>query len=206
MKLPRQELKVDGAHEKCMPAKRRDPITVSDLVNCKGWAVGITGACGNELNLERALHRLREISREFKVTVQILDAGSIAGPIHLIHAARGAALAFDSKKLHAQSFGLEILCWAAGERQIKTALEKVGVTQNTREFALVSVGKNKKNIRMALAKALENLGLRANPQVLKLDPKKTLNLRKIFNIEETELRTAPLENLVIERVALLSVL
>jgi len=189
-----------------MTASRRNSINVFDLANCGGWAAGITGARGTELKPDRTLQHLREIGERLRVTTQIFDAQSIAGPIHLIHAARGAALAFKSKRLHARSLDLEILCWVAGERQIKVALEKVGVKPHTHEFALVSLGRDRKKIRTALIQALKKLQLHGAPEVLKLSPQKIPKLCKIFNVGKVELKTAPVENLVLERIALLSTL
>jgi KEOPS complex subunit Cgi121 len=167
---------------------------------------GVTGGRGEVTKPEEFFEQLRKLGDELGVALQAFNARVIAGRVHLVHAAREAGLAIRSGKTFARSRELELLCWVAAERQIARAVERVGVKRGVREIALLSVGEQGSSIRLSLTRALELAGLTPDPSVLELKPSKVRPIRKAFDIGVRELRTVPLQSLILERIALLATL
>jgi KEOPS complex subunit Cgi121 len=167
---------------------------------------GVTGGRGKVTKPEEFFEQLRKLGDELGVTLQAFNARVIAGRVHLVHAAREASLAIRSGKTFARSRELEFLCWVAAERQIARAVERVGVKRGAREVALLSVGERKSSVRFSLTRALRLAGLTPDPSVLELKPPKVRSIRRAFGIGARELRTVPLQSLILERIALLATL
>jgi KEOPS complex subunit Cgi121 len=155
---------------------------------------------------------LGDVGDEYGVTVQVFDARYVVSRRHLDRAleladrerARGDGIARDR--------AVEVLLYAAGRRQIERALE-IGVSEgSTPAVVLVDGGDDGTNgsdgetgdvaAEAAAADAVRNL----------LEPAETLDddaerVREFFDVGDRELAAtdATLEDLVLERVALLVV-
>jgi tRNA threonylcarbamoyladenosine modification (KEOPS) complex Cgi121 subunit len=149
------------------------------------------------------IRKLEKIDRMRGTVSQVFDASSIAGPKHLIHAARLAIAARDSGRGLADSLKMDLVCWVAGERRIGEALRKVGLQPDGREIAFLVVGDSTQRVRAALADIFK-LGIKRDDKLLELSPKKGKKLKQRFLISQKELDIAPIGDLVLERVALLS--
>jgi tRNA threonylcarbamoyladenosine modification (KEOPS) complex Cgi121 subunit len=167
-------------------------------------AVGVFGGRGTVANTEEFLRGLAAVDREVGTTSQVFDALKIAGAEHLLHAARLALIAHATKKNFASSLGIELMCWTAAERQIGRAFEKVGVRQGAMELAFVVVGTSRAQVKAAIAKISHELTVEQDDKVLELKRNKLSTIKRTFSISPEELRVAPLEKLVFERVALLA--
>lgn len=142
--------------------------------------------------------RIGDIADESGATVQVFDARYIVAESHLTRAVELADRAIARGENVARDRAVEILCYAAGRRQIDQALT-LGVDDGrTPVVALVDGGDE-----AAAATALSDL----------LEPAETLGeydeerVRDYFDIDDAEVSAVAgsLEDLVLERVALLDV-
>ena len=146
------------------------------------------------------------------VEAQFFDARSVASWQHLYFAALNALTAFNNRINISRTLGMETLLYAAGERQITKATEKMGIKSVTREVAVLAVGKDRKALESAISKILRNIGGEQDDMVLELSGSKNDLIKRAFNIGETEFETVmrkgdlekALVDVVVERMALIS--
>ncbi len=177
--------------------------------NCKIIAGTVSIAA-----VEDFLAVLREISKNYAVTIQAMDAVLIAGEEHITSAVTKAIRAVSKKKSITSDLGLEILLYAAGKRQIERALA-MGVTEGDKKVAIVIVdARGEKDLELVAEEVKRKTGMKEEPiRELELDVEhnehKRDKLKKFFAITEEELNAVgeqKLKMLVLERVALLDVL
>jgi len=136
------------------------------------------------------------------VTVQAFDARYVVDRTHLERAVDLAARARERENTIAEDFGVEILLYAAGRRQINRALE-MGVSEGVCSVVAVVVGTRGESDEAAAAADLRE----------RLTPDETLGdydeerVREFFDVRDTELAATEgtLADAVRERVALLVV-
>ena len=167
-------------------------------------ALNIIGGKMTVRDVEETFRRLARIDDEHGTTSQIFDARFIAGKAHLAHAAKLALTAQSTRRNLTSSLGLELVCWAAGARQINLALERVGLREGSIEVAILTLGRSREAVRRAQADIFSEFGIKRDDSTLELTPEKARSLQSIFSISEKELEVAPIEKLVLERIALLS--
>jgi KEOPS complex subunit Cgi121 len=100
------------------------------------------------------LERAARFSSGNGVMVQLFDADAIAGEAHLRSAAMHALRAFERRSMRSSSVGMEMMLYASGRRQIREALEMVGVQDTTRNIAAIVLGKGARRKCDALVDAL----------------------------------------------------
>ncbi|MFQ6130013.1 MAG: KEOPS complex subunit Cgi121 [Candidatus Hadarchaeaceae archaeon] len=166
--------------------------------------VGVVGGRTNVGDVDEFLGKLAKADRENQTTSQAFDASSIAGKEHLVHAAHLALTAHAVKRNFASSLNIELVCWAAAERQIARAFEKIGVSKGSRGLAILSLGVSRAQVRRALVSICRELDIEQDDSVLELTREKVSKLCKVFAISNDELKIAPTQKLVLERVALLA--
>jgi len=167
-------------------------------------------------DVDAFLDRLGRIGDEHGVTVQAFDARYVVDRTHLRRAVDLADRAFDRDENVARDRAVEILCYAAGRRQIERALE-MGVSAGTcPTVVLVDAEDNTAPdggpdagdgiaAERAAAEAVRSLSeLEPGTALGEYDPER---VRAFFDISEAELTAADgdLASLVHERVALLVV-
>lgn len=81
--------------------------------------------------------------------VQVFDADAIAGPNHVRLALFHSLMAFETKRNISKRMGIELLLRAACTRQIKIAIETVGV-KDPGKVVIGAVGKKKELLLKAL--------------------------------------------------------
>lgn len=140
--------------------------------------------------------------------MQLMDAKAVAGWEHIKTAAKLAAISFNRGRNLARSPSTEILLYASAERQIKVAIEKVGVGPGSRAWVLLAVSDPE---RLDGCLGLFHTYGTADDGVIGMVPSKRAHLTRIFGISSEELSLAKvihgdldsaLKSLVIERVAL----
>ncbi len=141
-----------------------------------------------------------------RATVQAFDADSIAGAEHLLHSVTLAISGWEAGRRFTRRFELELLCYAAADHQISEAIKKVGVGRRTSKVVLVSLAGKGEEAAGALRGLAERIRVRPDPGVLEVNPEKKRRLRRIFRISKRELEAAGLEDLILERIASLSLL
>jgi len=160
-------------------------------------------------NINGFLEHFRKQNRE--AAVQFFDAKHVAGPQHLYFAALNALNAFDKKTNISNNLAVEALLYASAQRQIKKAVEMLGIKESSEVAALIiTENRHKKTDYLRLVTKITP-GER-DDSVLELTDKKIKNIKKLFKISDLEfkaklkkegLEKEALTDLVIERMALL---
>jgi KEOPS complex subunit Cgi121 len=166
--------------------------------------VGIMGALANVQDIDAMLKTLAIIDKRSQTINQIFDADRIAGKEHLVHAAKLALTAQATHMSFADSLNIELVCWVSGLRQIIRAFDRVGVRKGCNRAAVLTIGKRREDVKRAQTETLRELNLDHDDKVLDVDSNKIPMLMKVFNISKKELEIAPIEKLVLEKIALLS--
>lgn len=165
-------------------------------VSIVGGVVGIEDVTG-------VVDILSEIDSEFGTVSQIFDAEKIAGRDHLLLAARLAFDAMERDRSFADDSSIELTCWAAGMRQINKSLEKVGVKEGENGVVLFVSGEDEESVEQAREACLERLGIDGNDDFVGVDGCEEV-LSETFDLSEDRLEVYPIEELVMEKVSLLS--
>lgn len=186
----------------------KEPSVALSMFQLKGAfgkrVVGVVGGRASVSDVDEFLGKLAKADRENRTTSQAFDASSIAGKEHLVHAAHLALAAYATKRNFASSLNIELVCWAAAERQIARAFDKVGVRKASKGLAILSFGVSRAQVRRALVIICRELGIERDDSVLELTREKVSKMCKVFSISKDELKIAPIQKLVLERVALLA--
>lgn len=156
--------------------------------------IAVAGAVG-PMSLEDTLYQARKTGRI--AALQVLRADRVVGVDHLTSAAMHAQRAFDEGRNHADDLAVEFTRYVAGERQIRKALDKVGILDGSPAAAVVGLGEKAED---AVAHFLHALGLESDDSVLDATPEKLRG----FGITDAQIEaTAPerVTDLVLERVA-----
>jgi len=159
-------------------------------------------------DLDAFLERLGDIGDEHDCTIQAFDARYVAGRRHLERALELADRAIGRDDAIADDRAVEVLCYAAGRRQINRALA-MGVDEGESPVVvLIAAEEESENDSSDGDEAAAASDVRTL-----LEPADTLGafdpdtLREFFDVGDAEMvaTDASLEDLVIERVALLTV-
>jgi KEOPS complex subunit Cgi121 len=163
----------------------------------------IIGAKGNIVNVELFLKKINDISKDKKIIIQAFNADLIYGKNHIISAYEHAKRAIDRNKNSTNSFEMEILLYTSGERQLKTAIPKIGVKKGESKIALLFIDDELPN--KFINNILDNLSLSRDDEALKGD----LKTLKNFGLSDTEIGTINkknYENLILEKIALVDLI
>jgi KEOPS complex subunit Cgi121 len=172
--------------------------------------ITIIGARGSIRNVEVFVQQLLDFSQNEHMVIQALDATVVYGKDHLMSATDHAVRAFERKTNSTNSLALEILLYAAGERQIQKAIKKIGVKKGRQQIAFVitdRVNKQKKSSfdESVIHRLLARFHLTKDDTILEGD---RLTLKR-FGITDRELSTLPESKygeLILEKVALVDVI
>lgn len=165
---------------------------------------------GSIKNVESFVQQLLFFSKENQCVAQAFDARLIYGENHLISAAMHAKRAFQQGTNATNSLALEILLYAAGERQIQKAIKKMGVKQGQQQIVFLltdPINMKCKKIpeKQVIRRLLALFELTRDEQV----PKGTRETLKRFGITDKELSTVPedrYDDLILERVAMVDII
>ncbi len=157
------------------------------------------------------LERVRREVRE--ANVQFFDAKLIAGQQHLHFAALNALKAFEKKSNISSSLAIEALLYASAQRQIRKALNTLGVKQDSSQVAVLIIAENRHGMDYCLKVLPKLIPGERDDAVLELTNEKIGDIKKLFGISDLEieaklrrkgLEREALADLVIEHVALLA--
>lgn len=154
--------------------------------------MNIFGARGHIENIENILPVISGLEKEYGSMVQLFRADRIFGREHLQAAAEMAARSWNRGAARARTLGMEVLLYAAAERQITGAIDKLGIRDGMSEFAIVTVGSIEPDDVLAV------LNLQGADDVLDAVGKDY----SIFDISSGETEMASIPDLVLERMAL----
>lgn len=154
-------------------------------------------------DLSGFLKTINTVSSKNKVTIQGLNADLIAGEKHL-HFALGKALrAIASGSNVAKDPGIEIMRYAAGERQIERSFS-IGLHEGENNAVFVLFGKMD-NLLIALSELRKLIEEKPCSELLSYSSFKRKGILSLFGITDEEIEASGEEHipeLVIERVAL----
>ncbi|MCX6778473.1 MAG: KEOPS complex subunit Cgi121 [Candidatus Micrarchaeota archaeon] len=160
------------------------------MVSKRPETLGIALVIGSSATVEDALEGARKMAKNTNgASVQLFDPDSIAGENHLKLALKLAEDAFAKKQNYARTLETEMLLKAAGTRKIDEALGRVGA-KSPKRFLLVVLGGKADSLAKKLGKTEKWKGGNAG------------KLAQLFGIGKRELELYPLEELVLERIAL----
>jgi KEOPS complex subunit Cgi121 len=172
--------------------------------------ITVIGSYGTIKNVDVFVQQLLLFSKEENLVIQALDASAVYGKDHLVSAANHALRAFEQKTNATNSLALEILLYAAGERQIQKALKKIGVKKGKQQIAFVVIGPLSRRRKThfngtVIDRLLKRFHLTSDDTVLKGGR----NTLKRFGITDQELSTISERKygeLILEKVALVDVI
>lgn len=143
----------------------------------------------------RLLDKVKKFSSKHNVKIAVLNADFVLGKDHLLSACRHALKAFDRHKNISKNLETEVLLYTCGERQIKSALAKVGIKENTEHIAFVIIGK------CSISKLLSELGVERDDKLLEGNFQAKLKNFRLTKNELSAVSTA--KDLILERIAML---
>ncbi len=162
--------------------------------------------CNSEEFVKTARRKLPESAR-----VQFFDAGLVASWQHLYFAVLNALLAFKNKLNVSKSVVMETMLYASAQRQIKKAIDFIGVKCASSDVAVVIIDESSESAEAVLAAVSKYVATEPDDSVLEVSLEKAERIHKAFGISDFEVeairekdnRKEALIDLVIERVALL---
>lgn len=165
---------------------------------------------GTVQNIDSFVQQLLAFSKQEQLVIQAFDARLIYGKNHLIAATTHAKRAFQQGTNATNSLALEILLYAAGERQIQKAIKKIGIKKGKQPIVFLitdSVNPKSNTIikKSVIQRLLKTFQFTIDKTLIKGD-KYTL---KRFGITDEELSTIPEQkygDLILEKVALVDVI
>jgi KEOPS complex subunit Cgi121 len=154
-------------------------------------------------NLSGFLKTVSSIASENEVIVQGLNADLIAGERHLHFAVGKALRAVAAGRNIAKDPGVEIMRYAAGERQIERSFS-IGLHEGENSIVFVLLGKMD-NLILALSAIRKLIIEKPCSELLAYSNAKRQGILSMFGITDAEIEASDEEHipeLVIERVAL----
>ncbi len=161
--------------------------------------IGIAGGEMPKVSVAKLLEDVKGFTERSGKEILLMDADIICGRVHIESAVEHADRAFDRGSNVSASRTLEIMLYASGERQLASAIEKVGLKDTTERVAVVVPEER------LLGEVFDGLNLARRDSVLDADIDK---VRK-FGVSEESIQSVSIEravDLVLERVALVDIL
>ena len=146
------------------------------------------------------------------VEAQLFNADLVATWQHLCFAALNALQAFKSRRNLSKTLATETVLYASAQRQIKKAIEFIGVKTDSKAVAVLLLGADVDSVEAGLLVVTKRLKVEPDENVLALFENKFNKIKSVFDVSEAELEAVSVKfntekalvDLIIERVALLS--
>jgi tRNA threonylcarbamoyladenosine modification (KEOPS) complex Cgi121 subunit len=146
------------------------------------------------------------------VWIQFFNANLIATHNHLYFAVLNSLQALKNKTNISKNLAMETMLYASAQRQIKRAIDILGIKQEYLDMAVIIIGEDKKETQNVLEKISVYLDAKQDESVLEMSDLKSNKIKEAFKVREETLQTViknndheeALVNLVIEKVALLA--
>ena len=145
------------------------------------------------------------------VEVQLFDAALVATWEHLYFAAVNALMAFRGGCNASKSLAVESVLFASAQRQIRRAIDLVGVKAGFGDVAVLVFGESNGDVEAALSATEKAIGTKPDESILELTPQKIAGVKAAFDMSDAELQAtsaktaeAALVDAVVEHMALLS--
>jgi KEOPS complex subunit Cgi121 len=172
--------------------------------------ITVLGTRGTIKDIESFVQQLIEFSKQEHLVIQAFDARLIFGKDHVISAVTHAKRAFHQGTNSTNSLALEILLYAAGERQIQKAIKKMGVKKGNQEIVFLFTDSSNRikseNVDDAMIRRfLKTFQLTIDKDVIRGN-RDTL---KHFGITDEELSTIPEDkygDIILEKIAMVDII
>lgn len=138
---------------------------------------------------------------------QLFDNRFIWGKRHLYSAIWHAYQAAIHNRMISRTLSMEMLLYAAGQRQIHKAIKILGIGPTTRSIVGTILGNNLSTLREAYSYLLENLEMHADLAMLNnLSLKKEHVLAKLLGTEliHREMNSLEIEKAILQKVGMLA--
>jgi KEOPS complex subunit Cgi121 len=167
------------------------------IIGCKGMIPSV-----NDF-----IDQINDFVEKYDIKIQVMDARVVFGKDHLISAFEHAKRAFYQNTASTHSFEMELLLYAAGERQIKHAISKMGLKKKNNSFVIIFLitEHDYKSINIIIDKFLDNFHLERDDLVI--EPDETM-LSK-FGIKKEAIKSVRKDQkfqLILEKVALVDII
>ena len=156
--------------------------------------IQILGFKGTINSIGETLDYIDSIKEDGEI-IQLLNADSIVSKNHIIHGVNQALLAFDRGENLANDLGVEIALRCSAQRQISKAFNILGLKEGEMNLCVILI--NSKDHFEELSKIFT-----PDDSVFDLDES---NLIKIYKISDDEIINMSLEDIIIDRIAKLTV-
>lgn len=153
--------------------------------------------CSGLGSIEELFERLRAKAKRHGVLAQIFDPKAVVSERQLLMAYWLARRAFIEKRNIARTMETEILLRCAGTRMIDEAVRAVGA-KSPSDFLLLTDASGS-----ALRELLTETDSKERRIEFTMDESRVERLARLYDIDIGLLRSYPLEDLVLERMALL---
>lgn len=156
--------------------------------------IQILGFKGTINSIGETLDYIDSIKEDGEI-IQLLNADSIVSKNHIIHGVNQALLAFDRGENLANDLSVEIALRCSTQRQISKAFNILGLKEGEMNLCVILI--NSKDHFEELSKIFT-----PDDSVFDLDES---NLIKIYKISDDEIINMSLEDIIIDRIAKLTV-
>ena len=156
--------------------------------------IQILGFKGTINSIGETLDYIDSIKEDGEI-IQLLNADSIVSKNHIIHGVNQALLAFDRCENLANDLSVEIALRCSAQRQISKAFNILGLKEGEMNLCVILI--NSKDHFEELSKIFT-----PDDSVFDLDES---NLIKIYKISDDEIINMSLEDIIIDRIAKLTV-
>ena len=156
--------------------------------------IQILGFKGTINSIGETLDYIDSIKEDGEI-IQLLNADSIVSKNHIIHGVNQALLAFDRGENLANDLSVEIALRCSAQRQISKAFNILGLKEGEMNLCVILI--NSKDHFEELCKIFT-----PDDSVFDLDES---NLIKIYKISDDEIINMSLEDIIIDRIAKLTV-
>jgi KEOPS complex subunit Cgi121 len=146
------------------------------------------------------------------VEIQLFNAHLVATWQHLYFAALNALTAFKNRENVSKSLAMETMRYASAQRQIRKAIELLGIKPQRSDIAILIMSESPKAVTSALSQISRIFKAKPDDTVLELTSQKMKEIKRAFEVSDVELEVVAngndvkkaLVELVIERMALLT--
>jgi KEOPS complex subunit Cgi121 len=166
--------------------------------------ITVIGSRGTIKDIDDFLQQVNIFSQDNNVVIQAFNADVIYGKNHLISAVDHAIRAMERKTNTTNSLAMEILLYAAGERQLKLAIPKMGVKKGDANIAFVVVN-DKKRDKKSIDELLKDLSLERDDKILEGNE----DTLRAFGLNDQAIKTVTKDkygDLILEKVAMVDII
>lgn len=165
------------------------------------------GCNGKISSVNDFISKVSAFSQKYQIGIQTLDAEVVFGKDHIISAFHHAKRSFDRNEASMNSLEMELLLYAAGERQIKHALKKMGVKKGDSSFVTIFIINDISidDVDNIIDIFIHDFNLKRDDEVLNPDKNKLTT----FGIDQKAINSVKKDQcfqLVLEKVALVDII